>query len=429
MKVGIIGSGYVGLVTGACLAEIGHQVTVLDSDEAKIKVLKDGQVPFYEPGLEELVKKNSAAGRLSFTLSLPELVENCLVIFVAVGTPAREDGHADLAHVEKVARQIAGCLKDYRVVVEKSTVPVSTGEWIKKTINLYNQQQIPCDVASNPEFLREGSAIGDFLKPDRIVVGVESPRAEKLLRELYAPIQAPLLVTDIKSAEIIKHASNSFLALKISYINAVSRICEQAGADIIKVAQGMGYDQRIGKSFLSAGAGYGGSCFPKDVAAFIKIAEKIGYDFRLLREVETVNQQQRQHIVRKIKEVCWVLNDKTIAVWGLAFKPDTDDMRDAPSIDIIRTLLAEGAKVKAYDPQAMANAKKILTDIAYCSDPYQAVQEADALVVMTEWSEFAQADLAKVKKLMRVPVLIDGRNIFPPAAAGQLGFIYKGVGR
>lgn len=429
MKVGIIGSGYVGLVTGACLAEIGHQVLVLDADQDKIKVLKAGKIPFFEPGLEDLVKKNTAAGRLAFTLSLEELVADSLIIFVAVGTPAREDGHADLAHVEKVARQIAGCLKEYRVVVEKSTVPVETGAWIKKTIGLYNKNQVPCDVASNPEFLREGSALKDFLQPDRIVIGVESQRAEELLKELYAPIKAPLLVTDIKSAEIIKHASNSFLAVKISYINAISRICEQVGADVVKVAQGMGYDKRIGRSFLEAGAGYGGSCFPKDVAAFVKISEKIGYDFALLKEVQEINRQQKQLIVRKIKEACWVLNDKVVAVWGLAFKPDTDDMREAPAIDIIAALKAEGAKIKAYDPQGMDNAKKIMTGIDFCANPYDAVKDADVLVVLTEWEEFIKADLARVKKLMRVPILIDGRNVYDPEEAARLGFTYKGVGR
>ncbi|MBW2970925.1 UDP-glucose/GDP-mannose dehydrogenase family protein, partial [Candidatus Woesearchaeota archaeon] len=363
MKVAIIGTGYVGLVTGTCLAEIGHRVICVDNNKDKINVLNSGGIPIYEPGLLELIKKNVAAKRLIFSTELPSAVKQSEVIFIAVGTPPRDDGSADLSYVENVARQVAQAMERYTVVVEKSTVPVETGEWVKRTIELYNKRGIPFDVVSNPEFLREGSAVKDFLEPDRIVVGVGSKKAEKIMRELYEPIKSELVVTDIKSAELIKHASNSFLATKISFINAVANVCEKTGADIKMVAHGMGLDSRIGPRFLNAGIGYGGSCFPKDVDAFIHISDNVGYDFRLLKEVQAINKLQREKFLRKVHDAMWIVKDKRIAIWGLSFKPNTDDMREAPSIDVINALQREGAKITAHCPGALETAKEHLKGV------------------------------------------------------------------
>ncbi len=429
MNICIIGAGHVGLVTGACFADLGHRVTCLDNNRQKIQSLKRGAIPIYEPGLEELVHRNSRLGRLRFSDKFAESVNEAEVIFIAVGTPPKETGEADLTYVENVARQIATVMRSYKLVVEKSTVPVETGEWIKRTIQAYKKRQVPFDVGSNPEFLREGSAVQDFMHPDRIVIGVESPRAKNLLMELYKPLKAPIVVTDIKSAELIKHASNSFLATKISFINAIATICEQVGADVLKVSEGMGMDRRIGPSFLSAGVGYGGSCFPKDIDAFIHIAGKSGYDFQLLKAVREINETQKRRLVQKIEKALWILNDKTIGVLGLAFKPDTDDMRNAPAIDIIAMLQQAGAKVKAYDPQAMPLAKTLLKDVQYCQAPYEVARRSDALVVLTEWNEFKELDFARIKKLLRQPVVADGRNIYDPKKLEQLGFRYIGVGR
>lgn len=429
MRICFVGAGYVGLVTGTCFADLGNNVICVDNNEEKINTLKSGGVPIYEPGLNEMIERNINKNRLSFTTSIAEGVEASDIIFIAVNTPPLPDGEADLSFVENVSREIAQTMTTYKLIVEKSTVPVETGEWIKHTIKINNKHQVEFDVASNPEFLREGTAVYDIMNPDRVVIGVESARAEKILRELYAPFNAPIIVTDIKSAELIKHASNSFLATKISFINAVANICERTGADVLKVAEGMGYDARISKSFLNAGAGFGGSCFPKDLKAFIHIAQKHGYDFKLLKEVENINKEQRELVVTKIKKAVWILKDKKIGIWGLAFKPNTDDMRSAPSIDIIKMLQSEGASIKAFDPVSNEKAQQILKNVTFCKDPYEVAQGSDCLVVITEWNEFKEIDLAKVKDEMANPVIIDGRNIYDPAKMKELGFIYYGIGR
>lgn len=424
----VIGTGYVGLVTGTCLSELGNKVICIDNDPKKIAMLKKFKMPIYEEGLLELVKKNVKKKRLSFSTDINEGVKKSEVIFIAVGTPPREDGSADLSYVETVARQIASNMNSYKLIIDKSTVPVETGSQVEMTIQRNLKKNIPFDVASNPEFLREGSAVWDTFNPDRIVIGVNSKRAENILREIYSPIKAPVIVTDIKSAEIIKHASNSFLATKISFINAVANICERVGADINKVAEGMGYDKRIGKAFLNAGIGFGGFCFPKDLEAFSWISKKLGYDFDLLKEVMKINDGQKKLIVKKIEDTLWVLKGKTIAVLGLAFKPDTDDMRFAPSLDIIKMLQEAGAKIKAYDPQSMQKAKGLLKDIKYGKSVYETVKDADCLVLLTEWKEFKEMDLLKVKKLLKHPIIIDGRNMFDSRKMNSMGFVYKGVG-
>ncbi len=429
MKVCIIGTGYVGLVTGACLAELGNRVICVDNNRAKIDLLNRGEVPIYEPGLQEMLANARSAGRISFITSIPEGVKESEIVFIAVSTPPKADGSADLTAVANVARQVAESLNGYKVIVDKSTVPVKTGEKVAETIKRYRKKDVEFDVVSNPEFLREGSAIYDTFHADRIVIGTSSTRAADLLKELYKPIDAPVIVTDINSAEIIKHASNSFLAAKISFVNALSRICEKAGANVMEVAQGMGLDKRIGAQFLYPGVGYGGSCFPKDVSAFIKIAEELGYDFALLKEVEKVNADQVDFFLSKIKETLWVLEGKVIGVLGLAFKPNTDDMRNAPSIAVVRRLLAEKAKIKAYDPKAMEKAKEDLPEIEYCKDPYQVAEKAEALVILTEWNEFKEMDLSRIKTLLHHPIVVDGRNLYDPAKMKKLGYVYKSVGR
>ena len=433
MKICIIGAGYVGLVTGACFAEIGHEVLCVDNNAAKIALLRKGKIPIYEPGLEELVKKNQDCGSLRFSESVEEGVGFAKVIFIAVSTPSKADGSADLSAVENVARLVAQTMTEYKLIVDKSTVPVKTGEKVADTIGRCCKKGVPFDVASNPEFLREGSAIQDTMFPDRIIFGVSSKKAEEILREIYAPIytptQIPILVTNIKSAEIIKHASNSFLAMKISFANALSRICDLSGADIQEVVLGMGLDKRIGTKFLNAGIGYGGSCFPKDVSAFIHISKTLGYDFDLLRCVEKVNADQGTHFYKKIEETFWVLKGKKIAIWGLAFKPNTDDMRHAPIVEIIRRLKEEGSIIVAYDPQAMPNAKVLIPDIQYAEDPYTMLSGCDGLIVATEWEIFVKADLDQMKAKLAQPIVVDGRNIFDPWTMKEKGFVYVSVGR
>ncbi|MGB7054390.1 MAG: UDP-glucose/GDP-mannose dehydrogenase family protein [bacterium] len=429
MKVCMIGTGYVGLVSGTCFADIGHEVVCVDNDKRKIDVLKKGGIPIYEPALNELVKKNVDAGRLSFTTDTREGVDKALFVFIAVGTPPKDSGEPDLSSIEQVATEIGAAMRDYKIIVEKSTVPVQTGRWVRTVVERFSRHSKEFDVASNPEFLREGSAINDFLHPDRIVLGVESDRAAEKLLELYKPIDAPKIVTDIASAELIKHASNSFLSTKISFINALSVICEKSGADILKVAEGMGLDKRIGREFLNAGAGFGGFCFPKDLRAFIGISAKMGYDFRLLKEVENINEEQMLSVVKKTQDILWNLRDKKIGILGLAFKPNTDDMRFAPSITIIRALQKEGAAIKAYDPVAVERAKAIMPDIEYCKSPYDVAMDVDAIVLVTEWDEFEKLDLHKIKDAMRQPVFVDGRNLFDPQKMKELGFIYTGIGR
>ncbi len=429
MDICIVGSGHVGLVTGACLADLGNQVICMDDDKSKIASLQKGQIPFYEPELESVVQRNVSAGRLSFTTDAAEGVRKAKVIFICVGTPQGPDGAADLSYVETAAKRVAEAMDGYRVIVDKSTVPVKTGSWVKRTVKLYNRQQHDFDVISNPEFLREGRAVHDLMHPDRIVIGAESERAAQLMTELYRPLKAPMIVTNIETAELIKHASNAFLAVKISYINAIANICEAVGADVTKVAEGMGLDERIGRAFLDAGIGYGGYCLPKDVLAFIKIAEEVGYDFELLRAVDRINEQQSHLVARKAKDLLWNLNNKTIGLLGLAFKPNTDDIREAPSIKIIKQLQQEGVKIKAYDPKAMDSIKQMFPEIELCRDPYQVAEGSDALVIVTDWEEFKKMDLRKIKELLNQPVIIDGRNMFDPDEMEKLGFTYRGVGR
>jgi UDPglucose 6-dehydrogenase len=429
MRVTIIGTGYVGLVTGVCFAERGHEVLCVDADADKVERLRKGLPTIYEPGLEPLLRLNVDSGRLRFSSSVSEGVEHGEVVIITVGTPPDSDGAADLSQIEAVSREIAQALRDYRVIIEKSTVPVETGERVKRTIAKYAPPGVPFDVASNPEFLREGSAIEDAMKPDRIVIGCESPRAERILRDLYAGFPAPILITDIKSAELIKHASNSFLALKISYVNAVAALCEKVGANVVEVARGMGLDRRIGPLFLDAGLGYGGSCFPKDVAAFAWMARQAGTPIALLDAVHAVNEEARERFVRKIEEEVWVLKGKTIGLWGLAFKPDTDDVRESPALAVAAMLQERGARVKAYDPQAMAKAREAMPGLDLASDPYDAATDADCLAIATAWEEFRRADLARLKTAMRHPTIVDGRNLFDPAAARAAGFIYRSMGR
>ena len=429
MNLTIIGTGYVGLVTGTCFAEVGHRVICVDNDAAKVKLLQAGGIPIYEPGLEELVKKNVASGRLTFTTNTAEGVEQSDVVFIAVPTPPLPDGSVDMSFLEKVAREIAAAMTSYKIVVDKSTVPVKTGDKVAETIKRYCKARVEFDVVSNPEFLREGFAVEDLMRPDRVVVGVRSQRPVAAMKEVYAPFNAPIIITDINSAELIKHASNSFLALKISYINAISVLCETTGANVMEVANGMGMDERIGRRFLQASLGFGGSCFPKDLSAFIKIAEQVGYDFRLLKEVQTINAAQMDRFVKKIQETLWVLKDKTIGVLGLAFKQNTDDVRMSPAIDLCQRLQKEGAVLRVHDPKAMEKAKAILKDVTYVDDMNAVAEGCDALVVATEWDEFKKLDLDRARKSLTHPIMFDGRNLFDPAEMEQLGFIYKSIGR
>lgn len=450
MKITVIGTGHVGLVVGGCLAEIGNDVLCLDSDASKIEALRAGRSPFYEPDLEAMVQRNQKAGRLAFTLEIEKAVAHSQVIFLCLGTPPLPSGEADLSVVERVTRQIATLSDGYKLVIGKSTVPVLTGQRIQKTMQLYsrggaNGDQF--DVASNPEFLAEGTAVYDFLYPDRIVVGVESERAAKMLREIYGPVvrqdfpwnlerpsardgrEIPLLVTNRNSAELIKHASNSFLAMKISYINAVANLCDKVGADVEQVAHGMGFDHRIGPQFLKSGIGFGGFCFPKDLQAFVWIANQNGYDFQLLREVEKINMAQIETFLQKLRNEVWVLGGKTIAAWGLAFKPNTDDLRFSPALAVIEKLVEQGAKIRAYDPKGMEEARKEMPALTYCSSALEAAEGADALLVLTEWPEFKAVDLAALRSKMTRPLIIDGRNLFDAQTVRAAGFEYASMGR
>jgi UDPglucose 6-dehydrogenase len=433
MDICIIGSGYVGLVSGACFAEVGHNVVCVDNDPRKIEKLHRGEIPIYEPGLEDLVHRHVTANRLRFTGSIEDGVDHSEIVFIAVPTPPQADGSVDLSYIERVAREIAVVLKpgQYRVVVDKSTVPVKTGEKVDATIRRYNKNA-EFDVVSNPEFLREGCAVPDLLNPDRIVIGSASQRATDLMKRVYEPFNAPILVTDVNSAELIKHAANSFLSLKISYINAVSAICEASGADVEKVADGIGMDKRIGRNFLNAGLGYGGSCFPKDVKAFIAIADELGVPFNLMKEVERINDSMLERFLKKMRDALWVLKDKRIAVWGLSFKPDTDDVRNSVAIELVRHLVEEGAIVTAYDPKGMEKAREynLISDkVKLVGSPVEAVDGAEALVLATEWKEFARQDFAEVKRRMHTPLVFDGRNLFKPDTMREMGFVYCGVGR
>ncbi len=432
MRICMIGTGYVGLVTGTCFAEFGNDVICVDIIKEKIDKLNRGELPIYEPGLDDMVAKNVTEGRLKFTTDLKQAVEQSLVIFIAVGTPQAEDGSADLRYVEAVTKDIARYMNDYKVIVNKSTVPVGAGKLIKKLIQGNQPEPIIFSVASNPEFLREGSAIEDFMRPNRVVIGTEDENAAEIMRDLYKPlylIETPIVMTDLASAELTKYAANAFLATKIGFINEIANICERVGADVHDVAKGMGLDHRIGSKFLHPGPGYGGSCFPKDTRALLNIAKKNDYRFKIVEATVEVNDQQRLRMLEKIKNAVGSLRGKTIAVLGLAFKPGTDDMREAPSIDIIAGLKKEGARIKAYDPVATQEAGKVLKDVEFAEDTYGAINGADALVFITEWNQFRSLDLDKIKRLLKTPLIVDLRNIYDPIRMREAGFQYIAVGR
>ncbi len=448
MKISVIGCGYVGLVTGACLAEIGHQVICTDNDESKIKTLNAGQLPIYEPHLDAIVEGARKAGRLTFTANAGESINAGDAVFICVGTPPLESGEADLSAIDNVARQIGSHARSPKLIIEKSTVPVKTGEQLLRALEVYGRKGgVRFQVASNPEFLREGTAVLDFLHPDRIVVGVDDPGAEQQLREIYGPIleqkincrvhtagcptapPPPLVVTTINSAELIKHASNSFLALKISYANAIADLCERLGANVEEVTRAMGMDPRIGAQFLKAGLGFGGFCLPKDIQAFIKLAERAGMDFALLKEAEAVNKQRLDRFLDKARKSLWVMRDKRIGILGLAFKANTDDIRFAPAIELIKRLQAEGAKLCAYDPEAMPRTKAVFPSLRYAADAYETAKDADALMIVTEWDQFKNLDWQRIHDSMARPLLLDGRNLLDPAKMKAIGFEYHSMGR
>jgi UDPglucose 6-dehydrogenase len=431
MKIAVVGSGYVGLVAGACLAENGNDVICVDKDPAKVKLLQRGKIPIYEPGLEEMVRRNRAEKRLTFTTTLTRAVRQSQIIFIAVGTPTGEDGSADLKHVLEVARDTARAMNGYKVIVNKSTVPVGTAARVREVVR--RETTHPFSVVSNPEFLKQGAAIDDFMKPDRVVIGAEDPRAADLMKELYAPFTrtgAPIMVMDCASAELSKYAANAMLATRISFMNEVANVCEAVGADVDQVRLAVAADRRIGPSFLFPGVGYGGSCFPKDVKAMLKFAASKSYDFDILRSVEAVNERQKLRLLQKLQAHFGSLKGKRIAVWGLAFKPRTDDMREAPSVPLINGILGAGASVQAYDPEAMKVAKGIFgSKVAYAENSYAALTGADALVIVTEWNEFREPDFARMRKLLRNPVIFDGRNLYNPEQIRAQGFTYLSIGR
>ncbi len=431
MKIAVIGTGYVGLVAGACLAENGNEVICVDKDQAKIATLEAGKMPIYEPGLEEMVRRNTAEARLTFTTDLPSAVRASEIVFIAVGTPQGEDGSADLQHVLGVAHEIGKAINKFTVVVDKSTVPVGTAKKVQAAVA--SETSVPFSVVSNPEFLKQGAAIEDFMKPDRVVIGCDDPKAGEIMRAVYAPFTrtgAPIMVMDTPSAELCKYAANAMLATRISFMNEIANVCERVGADAEAVRKAVGSDRRIGTSFLFPGIGYGGSCFPKDVKAMLKSAADEGYDFKILHAVEAVNQLQKSRLVEKMQAHFGDMSGRTIALWGLAFKPRTDDMREAPAITIVEKLLAMGATVKAYDPEAMETAHRVFGDrITYCQHSYDALAGADALAVVTEWNEFREPDFKKMKQLLKSPVVFDGRNIYSPEQMRGLGFQYFSIGR
>ena len=428
-RICVIGVGYVGLVTGTCFADLGNQVICLDIDEAKIKKLKAGIMPIYEPGLEEMVRRNAQMDRLRFTTSYEEGVKEAEFVFIAVGTPSGVDGEADLKYVRMAAESIAAVMDHPLIIVNKSTVPVGTGDWVAEIIRRYKVNDVDFAVVSNPEFLREGSAVHDFMFPDRIVLGSLNREAAEKVAQLYLSLRAPIMITDLRTAEMIKYASNAYLANRISFINEIASICEALGADVKEVAIGMGYDKRIGPAYLDAGVGYGGSCFPKDVKALEHMASIHGCHPQLLRAVMEINRDQRRLVVQKLRDLLGGLNEKVIGILGLAFKPNTDDMREAPAVEIIHLLQNEGARIKAYDPVAMEVARSILNNVTYCANPYEVAEGSDALVVITEWNEFKHLDMARIKQVMRQPILIDGRNIYDVHEMKNLGFTYRGMGR
>ena len=432
MNICVIGTGYVGLVTGVCLAEFGMNLICVDNDIQKIDLLKQGKVFLYEPGLEDLVSKNMREGRLRFSLSIEEGVRSSLVIFIAVGTPSREDGSADLRFVEEVAKEIAQYMNGYKVVVMKSTVPVGTSCWLKQFIQKYQPRPAPFDIVSNPEFQREGSAIEDFMRPDRVVIGAESEQAIAIMKDIYSAlylIETPFVITTLETAELIKYATNAFLATKVTFINEIANLCESVGADVSHVAKAMGLDGRIGRKFLHPGPGYGGSCFPKDTRALSRIAREKGYTFKILDSVIQVNEEQKLRMVNKIKEMVGDIRGKTIGILGLSFKPNTNDIRESSSITIIQSLLELGAKVKVFDPAAIDESKAVLSEVEYGEDAYDVANGSDALVLVTEWNQFRRLDLPRIKELLKTPIFIDLRNVYNPDHMRQLGFHYCGVGR
>jgi UDPglucose 6-dehydrogenase len=432
MHIAVIGTGYVGLVTGACFAEFGVNVTCVDVDAEKIKRLSEGHIPIYEPGLDQIVSKNTQAGRLHFTTDIRTAVEQALVIFLAVGTPPKEDGSADLRFIDEAARSIAEHMNGYKVIVTKSTVPVGTGEHVRALVKEHQKQKHNFGVVSNPEFLREGAAIDDFMRPDRVVIGSRDEEAVAIMRDLYRPlylIETPIVITSLEAAELTKYAANAFLAAKISFINEIANLCDRIGCDVHDVARAIGMDNRIGRKFLHPGPGYGGSCFPKDTSALLSVARAYDGESLIVQAVVEVNRRQRQAMVEKIEKLAGDLKGKTVAVLGLSFKPETDDMREAPALEIINSIVGRGAKVRAYDPVAIPQARKVLPEIEYADDEYAAVQGADVLVFMTEWNQFRALNMERVRELMRTPRIADLRNIYEPAAMRELGFKYVGVGR
>jgi UDPglucose 6-dehydrogenase len=428
-KICVIGVGYVGLVTGTCFADLGNEVTCIDIDEAKIEKLKAGGMPIYEPGLEEMVRRNVQMGRLRFTTSYEEGIKDAEFVFIAVGTPSGVDGEADLKYVRMAAESISAVMDHSLTIVNKSTVPVGTGDWVADIIEKHKVNDVNFAVVSNPEFLREGSAVLDFINPDRVVLGSLNQEAAEQVAQLYLSLRTTIMITDLRTAEMIKYASNAYLANRISFINEIASICEALGADVKEVAVGMGYDKRIGSSYLDAGVGYGGSCFPKDVKALEHMASIHGCHPQLLRAVMEINRDQRRLVVQKLRDLLGTLDEKVIGILGLAFKPNTDDMRDAPAAEIIHLLQNEGAHIKAYDPVAMEVAKSVLNNVTYCANAYEVAEGSDALVVMTEWNEFKHLDRARIKKAMRQPILIDGRNVYNVEEMQSLGFVYRGMGR
>lgn len=432
MKIAMIGIGYVGLTVGTCLAELGNDVVCIDVDKKKINDLNNGKIPIYEPGLGDMLGRNFKKKRISFTTDIRRAIEGSDVIFIAVGTPPGKDHEADLYFVKQVAKSIGAYMNGYKVIVDKSTVPVGTAQLVREIIKENQKKPMEFDVVSNPEFLREGEAINDFMVPDRVIIGADSEKARKVMEDIYKGIartNRPIMFTDTNSAEIIKYASNAMLATRISFMNEIARLCEKSGGDVKEIAKGMGLDSRIGPRFLQAGAGYGGSCFPKDVKALAQIMSYHKVESKILHAVEQVNEEQKRSLLPKIKSLLPDLDGKTIAIWGLAFKPKTDDMREAPSIVVIGQLQNEGAQIRAFDPEAEETAKRILNDVEYVSDPYGAIKDADALVIVTEWNEFRNLDKGKIKSLLKKPNVIDGRNIYEPKEMKELGFNYIGVGR
>ncbi|MGQ0810533.1 MAG: UDP-glucose dehydrogenase family protein [Nitrospiraceae bacterium] len=432
MHISVIGTGYVGLVTGACFAEFGVNVTCMDNDARRVARLEKGDVPFYEPGITELVAKGIRENRLRITTDIKQAVDQALVIFIAVGTPPRSDGSADLSFVEEVGRGIARHMTGYKVIATKSTVPVGTGEKLREVIKATQTTRHRFDIVSNPEFLREGSAIEDFLRPNRVVIGADSDQAVAIMKDLYRPlflIETPFVITDIPSAEMIKYASNAFLATKVSFINEIANICERVGADVQVVAKGMGLDQRIGSKFLHAGPGFGGSCFPKDLAALVQTGERVGYPMEIAGAAARVNDHQHHSMVKKIRDAVGGLQGRTLGILGLSFKPNTNDLRAAPALAIAPLLMKEGSTIRAYDPAALEEASKILSGIVPCNDAYEVAQNADALIIMTEWNQFRNLEFERLKKLMRQPLLIDLRNVYEPDRIADIGFRYISVGR